>query len=133
MDEEMVRLCIPLLNERNRRVFDETGGADFAHTVDVDGTIWRFRVNLLQQLGHIGMVARRVNNKIPDFEGLYLPSDHGRAVQVLSGDGTAGRRDRFRKKHDDRLDVELDQPELSQAHPHAWKTRLNSSSPRKNA
>ena len=34
---------------------------------------WRFRVNLLQQLGKIGMVARRVNNKIPDFEGLYLP------------------------------------------------------------
>ena len=74
MEEEMVRLCIPLLNESNRRVFDETGGADFAHTVDVDGVVWRFRVNLLQQLGHVGMVARRVNNKIPNFEGLFLPS-----------------------------------------------------------
>ncbi|HEY1598778.1 MAG TPA: PilT/PilU family type 4a pilus ATPase [Pirellulales bacterium] len=72
-DEEMVRLCLPLLNERNRRIFDESGGADFAHTVDVDGKIWRFRVNMLQQLGHIGMVARRVNNFVPDFEGLYLP------------------------------------------------------------
>jgi len=72
-DEEMVRLCVPLLNERNRRIFDETGGADFAHTVDVDGKLWRFRVNLLQQLGHVGMVARRVNNFVPDFEGLYLP------------------------------------------------------------
>ena len=27
----------------------------------------------MQQLGHIGLVARRVNNWIPDFEGLYLP------------------------------------------------------------
>ncbi|HEY4307966.1 MAG TPA: PilT/PilU family type 4a pilus ATPase [Pirellulales bacterium] len=72
-DEEMVRLCMPLLNERNRRIFDETGGADFAHTVDVDGKLWRFRVNLLQQLGHVGMVARRVNNFVPDFEGLFLP------------------------------------------------------------
>jgi twitching motility protein PilT len=72
-DEEMVRLCLPLLNERNRRIFDESGGADFAHTVDVDGKIWRFRVNMLQQLGHVGMVARRVNNFVPDFEGLYLP------------------------------------------------------------
>jgi twitching motility protein PilT len=72
-DEEMVRLCVPLLNERNRRIFDETGGADFAHTVDVDGKLWRFRVNMLQQLGHMGMVARRVNNFVPDFEGLYLP------------------------------------------------------------
>jgi twitching motility protein PilT len=72
-DEEMVRLCLPLLNERNRRIFDETGGADFAHTVEVDGKLWRFRVNMLQQLGHVGMVARRVNNIIPDFEGLFLP------------------------------------------------------------
>ena len=72
-DEEMIRLCLPMLDERNRRIFDEDGGADFAHTVDVDGVNWRFRVNLLQQLGHVGLVARRVNNWIPDFEGLNLP------------------------------------------------------------
>ena len=72
-DEEMVRLCFPLMNERNRKIFDDDGGADFAHMCDVDGTNWRFRVNLLQQLGHIGMVARRVNSWIPNFEGLNLP------------------------------------------------------------
>jgi twitching motility protein PilT len=72
-DEEMVRLCFPLMNERNRKIFERDGGADFAHTVDVDGTIWRFRVNLLQQLGHVGLVARRVSSWIPDFEGLNLP------------------------------------------------------------
>jgi len=72
-DEEMVRLCLPLMDDRNRKIFEETGGADFAHTVDVDGVEWRFRVNLLKQLGHIGMVARRVNQWIPDFEGLHLP------------------------------------------------------------
>ena len=31
-------------------------------------------MNLLQQLGHMGMVARRVNSWIPDFEGLNLPA-----------------------------------------------------------
>ena len=72
-DEEMVRLCFPMMNERNRKIFDHDGGADFAHMLDVDGTNWRFRVNLLQQLGHIGLVARRVNSFVPDFEGLYLP------------------------------------------------------------
>ncbi len=71
--EEMARLLFPMMGERNRRIFDEEGGADFAYTVDVDGTIWRFRVNMLQQLGKIGLVARRVNNHIPNFEGLYLP------------------------------------------------------------
>ena len=73
-DEEMVRLCFPMMNERNRKIFDHDGGADFAHMLDVDGTNWRFRVNLLQQLGHIGLVARRVNSWVPDFEGLYLPA-----------------------------------------------------------
>ena len=72
-DDEMVRLTFPLMNERNRKIFERDGGADFAHTVDVDGTIWRFRVNLLQQLGHVGLVARRVSSWIPDFEGLNLP------------------------------------------------------------
>ncbi|QDU54970.1 type IV pilus twitching motility protein PilT [Aeoliella mucimassa] len=72
-DEQMVQLCYPLMNERNRKIFERDGGADFAHTCEVDGTVWRFRVNLLQQLGHMGMVARRVSSWIPDFEGLNLP------------------------------------------------------------
>ena len=72
-DEEMVRLCFPLMNERSRKIFDHDGGADFAHMCEVDGTNWRFRVNLLQQLGHIGLVARRVSSWIPDFAGLNLP------------------------------------------------------------
>jgi twitching motility protein PilT len=72
-DEEMERLLLPMMDERNRKIFQETGGADFAHAMQVDGVRWRFRVNLLHQMGHIGLVARRVSNKIPDFEGLHLP------------------------------------------------------------
>lgn len=72
-DEEMVRLCFPMMSDRNRKIFNETGGADFAYQVDVDGDQWRFRVNLLTQLGHVGLVARRVNRTIPNFDGLYLP------------------------------------------------------------
>ncbi len=72
-DEEMVRLCFPLMDDRIRIIFDRDGGADFAYFCDVDGTSWRFRVNLLQQLGHVGLVARKVNNWIPDFAGLNLP------------------------------------------------------------
>jgi twitching motility protein PilT len=72
-DEEMVRLCFPLLTDRSREHFEQFGGADFAHTVQVEDETWRFRVNLLKQMSHVGMVARRVNNFIPDFEGLNLP------------------------------------------------------------
>jgi twitching motility protein PilT len=72
-DEEMTSLLMPLMSERHRKIFEEEGGADFSHTCEVDGVTWRFRVNLLLQMGHMGLVARRVNNRIPDFKGLFLP------------------------------------------------------------
>ncbi len=72
-NEEMVRLLVPMLDARARKIFEEDGGADFAYVVDVDGVSWRFRVNMLKQLGRVGLVARRVNNYIPPFQGLYLP------------------------------------------------------------
>jgi twitching motility protein PilT len=74
-DEEMVRLIFPMINmqERRKRIFEEDGGVDFAYMIDVDGERWRYRVNVLQQMGHVGLVARRVNRVIPDFENLHLP------------------------------------------------------------
>ena len=74
-EEEMLRLILPMvkLQERRERIFEEDGGVDFAYTLKVDDKMWRFRVNVLQQLGHIGLVARRVNNFIPNFESLHLP------------------------------------------------------------
>jgi twitching motility protein PilT len=72
-DDEMVRLIFPMMDERNRRIFDEAGGTDFAYSLDVEDKTWRFRVNVLQQMGHVGLVARRVNNWIPNFEQLNLP------------------------------------------------------------
>jgi twitching motility protein PilT len=72
-NQEMVQLLVPMMDERARISFERDGGADFAYVVDVDGDDWRFRVNMLRQLGHIGLVARRVNNFIPDFLGLHLP------------------------------------------------------------
>jgi len=72
-NEEMVGLCFPMMDKRLHDIFERDGGADFAYTVNVNGTNWRYRVNILQQLGHVGLVARKVNSWIPDFEGLNLP------------------------------------------------------------
>ena len=83
--QEMVDLLFPMLNERTRVIFKDEGGCDFAYTVDVDGTDWRFRVNMLQQLGALGLVARRVNNFIPTFEKLYLPDGLERLCQFDQG------------------------------------------------
>jgi twitching motility protein PilT len=85
--EEMVRLIFPMLElqERRKRIFDEDGGVDFAHTLDLDGKRWRFRVNVLQQMGQVGMVARRVNNTIPDFENLFLPPSLSKLCEFDQG------------------------------------------------
>lgn len=72
-DEEMMRLLLPMLNERNQQQLDDIGGADFAYTVLIDDDVWRFRINMFQQMGHLGLVARRVNNDVPSFDSLHLP------------------------------------------------------------
>jgi twitching motility protein PilT len=84
-DEQMQRLCLPMLDERQQKILGQDGGADFAHTCVVDGVKWRFRVNLLYQQGSLGLVARRVNNTIPDFKGLFLPPAIERLCQLDQG------------------------------------------------
>lgn len=71
--DKMYEMFYPMMDERNRRIFDEEGGADFSYVVDLDGDPWRFRVNLFIQLGMPGMVSRKVERFIPPFEKLNLP------------------------------------------------------------
>lgn len=72
-EEQMWRMFLEVMDERNKYIMAETGGADFSHIVPYEGKNWRFRVNLLRQLGKPGLVARKVEQNIPNFEGLYLP------------------------------------------------------------
>ena len=72
-EEGMVDLLFPMMDQRNLDIFHRDGGADFAKIMDVGGDTWRFRVNLLTQMGKVGMVARRIERFIPDFEKLNLP------------------------------------------------------------
>ena len=72
-EETMWRMFVEIMDERNKGIMKENGGADFSHVVPYEGANWRFRVNLFKQLGLPGLVARKVEQFIPDFEGLYLP------------------------------------------------------------
>ena len=83
--EEMVRLLLPMMDERNLIIFEEEGGADFSYACDLEGTRWRFRVNMLKALGNIGLVARRISNFIPDFRGLFLPESIERLCHYEQG------------------------------------------------
>ena len=90
-DEEMTRIVLAIMDERARKILNDTGGADFSHQCDVDGVAWRFRVNVLTQMGHLGMVARRINNFIPKLEELHLPTSlykectHAQGMILLAG------------------------------------------------
>jgi twitching motility protein PilT len=70
-EEQMERLFYEIMSPRLRKLLDDTGGADFAHVIGHDEC--RFRVNILKQRGHLGLVARRVNSNVPTFAGLGLP------------------------------------------------------------
>jgi len=61
--EEMTRMLLEIMDcEPSRReIFDRDGSVDFAYELEVDGIVWLFRVIILQQMGSMSLVARRVN------------------------------------------------------------------------
>ena len=70
--ETLEKLIIPIMKEKDKKVLEDTGGADFAHVIGNDEA--RYRVNLFKQRGKFAMVARLVNQSIPSFEKLGLPA-----------------------------------------------------------
>ena len=71
--EKMESLLMPMMDERLTNIFWDEGGSDFSYVVEYEGEKWRFRVNLFVQMGMPGMVSRKIETNIPNFEGLYLP------------------------------------------------------------
>src|SRR5438067_1164397 len=61
--EQMERLLLPILSERQRRILDEEGGVDLSYVIGQDEC--RFRVSMFKQRSKLGLVSRRVNTNIP--------------------------------------------------------------------
>ncbi len=59
-----------IMNERLRQQFDQTWDVDLAYASQ-DGV--RYRVNVFQQRGTVGMVMRLIPPDVPPFETLNLP------------------------------------------------------------
>ena len=89
--EKMEALLMPMMDERLTNIFWDEGGSDFSHVVEHEGEKWRFRVNLFVQMGLPGMVSRKIERSIPNFEGLYLPpvmaslTDYDQGMVLLAG------------------------------------------------
>ncbi len=87
--EMMEKLFYPVLQPKHRKILDDEGGVDFSWVVGQDEC--RFRVSLFRQRGRLSLVSRRVNNSIPNFAGLGLPTsieslcNYSEGLVILAG------------------------------------------------
>lgn len=86
--------AMSMMDERNARIFDERGEADFAHSIE---GLARFRVNTFRQRGSVGMVLRLVLSGAPSFDELGLPpvvrklSEEHRGLVLVTGPTGSGK------------------------------------------
>ena len=69
--EESQELVFSIMNESHRTEFNVEKELNFALTPPEIG---RFRINVFQQRGYIGLVARRISSTIPTLDELKLPT-----------------------------------------------------------
>ncbi len=68
--EDMVSMAFSMMSSRQKQKFKENNELDMSHGV---AGLGRFRVNLFQQRGNVGMVLRVIPTKIRTLEELFLP------------------------------------------------------------
>jgi len=69
-EEQLRNIIFSVLSEKDKKTFEEKGTIDTA--ISIHG-IGRFRMSVFLQRSSIALAARRISNKIPDFESLHLP------------------------------------------------------------
>ncbi|MBT8495932.1 MAG: type IV pilus twitching motility protein PilT [Deltaproteobacteria bacterium] len=86
--EAIATFAVHMMSERQRAQFEETLDVDLAYSTP-DGV--RYRVNLFQQRGTVGMVMRLIPPEVPPFETLNLPktildlAEHKRGMVLVTG------------------------------------------------
>ena len=68
--EEMLSMAFSMMTNRQKQKFKETAELDMAYGV---AGLGRFRVNVFQQRGNVGMVLRVIPTKIHTIEELNIP------------------------------------------------------------
>src|SRR6266545_2413958 len=92
--EALAAFALHLMNERQRAEFEAAMDLDLAYSTP-DGV--RYRVNLFQQRGTVGMVMRLIPPEVPPFQTLNLPqtvldiSNSARGVVFVTGATGSGK------------------------------------------
>ena len=69
--EDMLNMAFSMMSNRQKQKFKESAELDMAYGV---AGLGRFRVNVFQQRGNVGLVLRMIPTKIRSLDELYLPS-----------------------------------------------------------
>jgi twitching motility protein PilT len=86
--EVVQNFALGIMNDRQRDLFERTWDVDLAYATS-DGV--RYRVNVFQQRGAVGMVMRLIPPDVPPFEKLNLPAavlalaDSERGMVLVTG------------------------------------------------
>ncbi|HEY6349198.1 MAG TPA: type IV pilus twitching motility protein PilT [Candidatus Angelobacter sp.] len=86
--EEMLNMAFSMMSNRQKQKFKEAAELDMAYGV---AGLGRFRVNVFQQRGNVGLVLRVIPTKIRALEELYLPKiiehicDEQRGLVLVTG------------------------------------------------
>src|ERR1700757_2221376 len=80
--EDMLNMAFSMMSARQKQKFKETTEIDMAYGV---AGLGRFRVNVFQQRGNVGMVLRVIPTKIRTVEELNLPAVIGKICEEQRG------------------------------------------------
>jgi twitching motility protein PilT len=92
--EDMLNMAFSIMTNRQKQKFKEQTELDMAYGV---AGLGRFRVNVFQQRGNVGMVLRVIPTKIRTLEELFLPKvidkicDEARGIVLVTGTTGSGK------------------------------------------
>jgi len=93
--DEVLQLAYTLMGPQRRQIFEKERELNFAFEREGIG---RFRANVLWQRGNVALVIRRVEDQIPGFEELNLPTpifqqlvEQGHGLILLTGPTGSGK------------------------------------------
>ncbi len=92
--EDMLSMAFSIMNNRQKQKFKETTELDMSYGV---AGLGRFRVNVFQQRGNVGMVFRVIPTKIRGLEELFLPKvlericEESRGMVLVTGTTGSGK------------------------------------------
>src|SRR3954452_22288296 len=80
--EDMLNMAFSMMSNRQKQKFKENAELDMAYGV---AGLGRFRVNVFQQRGNVGLVLRVIPTKIRPLDELYMPKVIEQICEMLRG------------------------------------------------